>query len=210
MILIAGLRAQGVIGDMASSRQTGWLEGVSAFNLSYNRGCWVKKWVLLLIGMFFLNACASTSNPGLASQMKITRDYFKSVSFTALVDFHVHGNHFVDPNGKPLSGKDQSKRRGSKGLLTKNYAVAKGEQGYIFYIAQKKDRLVAASVSKSKGMAAAWNPSNIEVHYPRPITEKDLTPESLARAFSSLMVIQGLEPDSELNNILDELDKPLE
>jgi hypothetical protein len=164
------------------------------------------KIVGVVLSLFFISACASTSNPQLVSQMKSSREHLTSVPFTALVDFHVHGNHYVDPNGKPLEEESQSKRKGSKGLLTKDYAVAKGEQGYIFYLSQKNANLLVASVSKSKGFKAAWNPSNIEVHYPRPITEQDLTPESIARAFSSLMVIEGLLPGSELDEFLDALD----
>ena len=170
----------------------------------------MKKMVLIFISLLFVSGCAATSNPQLASQMKTSKDYFTSVPFTALVNFHVHGNHFVDPNGKPLMGKDQSKRGGSKGLLTKDYAVAKGEQGYIFYIAQKNDHVIKASVSKKKGLSAAWNPSNVEVHFSRPITEQDITPKSIARSLSSLLVFEDFKPGSELDDLLDELDKPLE
>lgn len=165
--------------------------------------------IIVGVGMFLVTACASTSNPQLAPQMKSTQEYYQTIPFTALVDFHVHGFHYVDPSGKPLEGKKQSKRRGGKGLFTKKFAVAKGQQGYVFYIAQKEERLIVAGVSTQKGgLGSAWNPSTVEIHYPRPITDEDITPENLARAFSSLMVFEGLEPGSELNNILEELDKP--
>jgi len=65
-----------------------------------------------------------------------------------------------------------------------------------------------ASVSTKTGMSAAWNPSNVEIHFPRPIIEQDITPKSIARALSSLLVIEGLEPGSELDDMLKELDNP--
>lgn len=169
----------------------------------------MTKVVGIIIGMLSIIACATTSNPQLTTQMAATQEFFKSVPFTALVGFHVHGYHYIDPNGKPLEGKKQSKRKGGKGLFTKKYAVAKGEQGYVHYIAQRKDRLIVAGVSTSKGgLGSAWNPSTIEIHFPRAITEEDITPESLTRTFSSLMVFEGLEPGSELDGFLKELEKP--
>jgi hypothetical protein len=168
----------------------------------------MKKY-LALLAMVLLTGCMTTGDPRLDGQLSNSQAYFSSTPFTAMVDFHVHSNHHVYPDGKPVSGKKQSKRIGGKGLLTKKYAVARGGQGYIFSMGLKNDRVLAMAVSTQQGgMSAAWNPSNIYVYYPRPITEADLTKESIARAVSSLLVFKGMEPGSELDDLLDELDQP--
>lgn len=160
---------------------------------------------LLLIALMICG-CSYRGDEALKPQTDTTTNYFKNRPFTALVDFEVHGFYFVDSEGKPLSEEDQSKRKGSKGLFTKDFTVEKGKKGHIFALGQTDERIVTISVSEGTTLfTAAWNPSHVEIHYSRPITKEDLTPEAIARALSSLLVIDGLEPGSELDDLLDDL-----
>ncbi len=165
----------------------------------------MKFIVVLMICLTLISGCASVK-PEFDSQIEAGMAYFEKHTFTALVNFHVHGNYDIDENGKPLDGKDQSARLGSKGMFTKDFAVAKGAKGYIFYYGLKEDNILAIGVSATTGVAAAWNPSNIYVHFSRPITRQDLTPEAVARVLSSMLVFDDFKPGSELDGLLDEID----
>jgi len=161
--------------------------------------------VMVMTCLTLIAGCASVK-PEFDPQIEAGMKYFETHTFTALVDFHVHGNHFIDENGKPLEGKDQSTRIGSKGMLTKDFAVAKGAQGYIFAYGLNEERVIAVGVSSTTGLSAAWNPSNIYIHFSRPITQQDLTPEGMARLLSSMLEFKDFKAGSELDGLLDEID----
>lgn len=163
----------------------------------------------MLLVLVLLSGCSGMNiKPEFDPQIKASSDYFAGHPFTALVDFHVHGNHFIDSKGKPLPEKDQSARAGSKGLLTKKMAVAKGAQGHIFNIALKTENELEVYVSESsETFSAAWNPSNIFITYPRPITRDDLTPERLAKTLSSMMKFKDFQVGSEMDDVLKALEE---
>ena len=165
----------------------------------------MKFIVVVMACLALISGCASVK-PEYDSQIEAGMAYFEKHTFTALVDFHVHGNYYIDENGKPLDGEDQSTRLGSKGMFTKDFAVAKGAKGYIFYYGLKEDNVLVIGVSATTGLAAAWNPSNIYVNFSRPVTRQDLTPESIARVLSSMLVFDDFKPGSELDGLLDEID----
>jgi hypothetical protein len=169
----------------------------------------MKNRIALLLAisasLFLLGACATTgthtSQPVKESFNQLNAA-LKERTFTALVGLHVHGYHYVDGEGKPLDGKSQSKRKGSKGLLTKKFALAKGETGKGMVMAIKGNSKIHLALSKAGGFGGAWNPSNVIIEYGRPITPEDLTPQAFARSLSSLIIIKGLEPESEFDDLL--------
>lgn len=166
----------------------------------------MKFIVVVMACLTLVSGCVSPVKPEFNPQIEAGMEYFKTHKFTALVNFHVHGNYYIDENGKPLDGENQSARLGDKGMFTKDFAVAKGAKGYVFYYYLKDDNVLAVGVAETTGMAAAWNPSNIFVHFSRPITRQDLTPESIARVLSSMLVFDDFKPGSELDGLLDEID----
>jgi hypothetical protein len=170
----------------------------------------IKNYIktLFYASVFLLGACSSGfSNvaPDVRHSAEQLTETLKGTSFTAVVGLHVHGYHYVDGNGKPLSDKNQSQRLASKGMFTKTYAVAKGEVGHGLVILMKDNSKLQVVLSKEGGLSGAWNPSNVIIDYGRPITAKDLTPQAFAYALSSLIIIKGYEPGSEFDDILKQL-----
>ncbi|HHJ34339.1 MAG TPA: hypothetical protein ENJ87_01095 [Gammaproteobacteria bacterium] len=166
----------------------------------------MKRSVMPVIYLLLVTGCMGTVRPDLEPQFESSREYFENHTFTALVDFYVHGNYYIDENGKPIEGKDQSTRIGSKGLMTKDFAVAKGAKGHIFSIGLNDERDMGIGVSESAGLAGAWNPGNIYVHFSRPVTREDVTPAGIARILSSVLVFDDFKPGSELDDMLEDLD----
>ncbi len=167
----------------------------------------MRNIIIAIACLVLVTGCGGSVRPEFNPQLTKSMAYFGKHTFTALVDFHVHGNHYIDENGKPLKGKNQSARLGSKGLLTKDFAVAKGAQGYIFFCSFMEKQVLAIGVSTTTGLSAAWNPSNIYVHFSRPVTQADLTPKGIAGILSSMLVFDDFKPGSELDGLLDEIDK---
>ncbi len=160
---------------------------------------------ITLASLLALPASAASSEVKQAA--KALADDLKARGFKAVIGLHVHGFHYVRPDGSPLEDKKQSKRKGSKGMFTKDFAVAAGETGHGIQVHVKgdDDKLLFV-LGKKGGMSLGWNPSNVEVHFGRRITAADLTPEMAARALSSLVAFEGLQPGAELDDLLGSLE----
>jgi hypothetical protein len=153
----------------------------------------------------FLPVTANAASPEVKQAAKALGNDLKARGFKALIGLHVHGFHYVRPDGSPIEGKKQSKRKGSKGLFTKDFAVAPGEMGRGIDVRLKGNDKLWFLLGKKGGFSLAWNPSSVEVHFEREITPADLTPEMAARALSSLVEFQGLRPGAELDDLLGDL-----
>lgn len=167
--------------------------------------------VLLSVSFSLLTACSggfSNVSPDVGNRVDQLNKTFSDISFTARVGLHVHGYHYVNGDGKPLEDKAQSKRKGSKGLFTRTYALAEGEVGHGFGAYAQDRNTLQVTVSKEGGFAGAWNPSNIMIDYGRPITASDLEPQAVANALSAVIIIKGYEPGSEFDDILKDVDQP--
>jgi hypothetical protein len=165
--------------------------------------------ILIFLALFSLTGCVSSSGtPSAASKdsFKQLQSFMTNRRVTAVLNLHVHGNHFVNSDGDAIAGKNQSARFGSKGLFTKKYALAEGESGYILSMGMMGSSKMVVVVSKSKGIAGAWNPSNIYIEYGRPIVPEDHTPQAFAIALSSVLDIEGVKPTGELEKLLESLD----
>lgn len=164
---------------------------------------------VVILAVSFLTGCASSSGALSAASkdsFKELQDFMTNRQVTAVLDLHVHGNHYVDFDGKAIDGKNQSARKGSKGLFTKKFALANGETGYIISMGTKGNSEIMVVVSKTKGLKGAWNPSNIYIDYGRPMVPKDHTPEAFAIALSSVLKIEGVKPGGQIENLLKSLD----
>jgi len=90
--------------------------------------------ILSILILLFLQGCVSSSGgmaPGAVDSLQQLKQEMINKQVTAMVDLHVHGNHFVNFDSQAAADKKQSARIGSKGLFTKKYALASGENGYI-------------------------------------------------------------------------------
>ncbi len=164
--------------------------------------------IMTLLALLITSTSAYAGKKATKKAVKALNASFKGVSFTALVPLHVHGWHNVAPDGKPLEG-DQSKRKGSKGIGTKDYAVDQGETGAGMGFYLKGKDTIQVTLMKKSGMAGAWNPSNVLIEFGRDIDPGEVTQEMIAQALSSLVVIDGFEPDAGLDQALADLDEKL-
>jgi hypothetical protein len=149
---------------------------------------------------------AESSKEDLKQAAKAVAEAFAQTSFTAKVDLLRYGDHFVTPDGEPHPGKSKKQGRGASKTaiqLDDGVKVHAGEVGHSIQVYLKGRDEVAVGFNQKPG--AKLNPALAHILYERPVTTEDLTPEKIARAVESLVVIQGYEPGAELAAAFDEV-----